>query len=148
MEKHAEFATLSPPFGCGTAAAEPGSMEITDHAHQRCHERYVTLEQVLFVMLWGTEYKRPCGRVAIHLGHRDHKYAIKSGARMLEGVLNLAVILERNQMVVTLITVIRTSDRSRFRVPAQRQFPSPKGRRGRTQRGPRWARRTHQPNDS
>lgn len=87
---------------------------LSHHARQRSQQRAVRMTAVEACVAWGAAMSQPDGRTAFHLGRREVAFALRHGCKV-EQFRDTAVVLASDS---TVVTVIRTSDRSRLRCHA------------------------------
>lgn len=83
----------------------------TSHAQRRTQQRAVSRPAVEACLSWGNPLRQPGGRTAFHLGEREVRLARRQGVDVAP-YCNTAVVVATDG---TVITVIRTPDRSRLR---------------------------------
>lgn len=104
------------PVFTGTTGDLPPNLELavlalTRHAQQRSQQRAVRMGALEACLAWGTAMPQPRGRTAFHLGRREVALAARLGCN-IDAFRDTALVLASDG---TVITVIRTSDRSRLR---------------------------------
>jgi hypothetical protein len=96
------------------------------HAHRRSAQRSVPIEHIQVALIWGREIRQPGGRIAYHLGRREARDALlRWGERIPERAIGVAVVVAGDG---TIVTVVRSPNRSRLRVHG---LPSRRARRSR-----------------
>lgn len=87
-------------------------MYLSQHAQRRSQQRSVSEIEIRAALDWGTPIPQRGGRTAFHLGRRDMRRALRSGAALPPRAKGVTVILSKDG---TLVTVIRSPDRRRLR---------------------------------
>jgi hypothetical protein len=86
------------------------TLPLTLHAHRRTHQRAISEEAIEAVIDYGIEYRQP-HRTVFFLGKRQVEEALRLGVEVRD-FENTAIVVADDGAI---LTVIRTSDTSKFR---------------------------------